>query len=223
MVFSDESGDELQNDNERDYQAIPELDQYDAEMVDDRPCVKSARREMNSRQQAEEMMAARDAQERGGVRDGARRRSEPGSSRGPKALEQVKANRASNVELERLGLAMKCSVAVVSKAEEFLKKAYTGVRCLGNASQVGSLPVACLEIAARACKKPILRDVLMRKAGVQEKDLPSYTRALSHCHCLLGEFAPPYCPPLLPNLSVTICCCHPTTTATETTKEFLAY
>ena len=32
-----------------------------------------------------------------------------------------------------------------------------------------------------------IQDALLRKAGVHENDVPNYTRALAHCHCLLGE------------------------------------
>ena len=39
--------------------------------------------------------------------------------------------------------------------------------------------------AARSA--PQVAPALLRKAGVHEKDVPNYTRALAHCHCLLGE------------------------------------
>jgi hypothetical protein len=199
MVHSEESGEELHD--ESDYEAIPELDRYEKEMLDDRPRAPSSRRELTARQRAEEVMSARDAKERpcrpfarcGAValEERALRgcgSGDAGSTRGPRALEQVKANRASNLELERLGAALKCPEAVVAKAEGYLRKAYTGARCLSNGPQLASLPAACLEIAARVCKKPISRDVLMRKAGVAEKDVANYTRAVAHCHCLLGEW-----------------------------------
>jgi len=208
MMLEEESGEGEELPDESDYHAIPELDRYEEVMLDDRPRTPSSRRELTARQRAEEVMSARDAQERpckpfarfgavalertlwgGGSGD-------VGSTRGPRALEQVKANRASNLELERLGAALKCPDAVVAKAEGYLRKAYTGARCLSNGPQLASLPAACLEIAARVCKKPISRDVIMRKAGVAEKDIANYTRAVAHCHCLLGEwvashFAPP--------------------------------
>ena len=168
-LSEDESGEELLPE-ESDYRAIPELDSYDADMLDDRPRAQSSRRELSARQRAEEVMSARDAQERRGVArpggaPGAHASGNAGSSRGPRALEQVKANRASNLELARLGAALKCPDAVVAKAEGFLRKAYTGARCLSNGTQLVNLPAACLEIAARVCKKPIARDALMRKAG----------------------------------------------------------
>ena len=42
-------------------QAIPALDRYEADMIDDSAVAKSRRREMSARQRAEEAMAARDA------------------------------------------------------------------------------------------------------------------------------------------------------------------
>ena len=190
-LSEDESGEELLPE-ESDYRAIPELDRYDADMLDDRPRAQSSRRELSARQRAEEVMSARDAQQRRGIvgrggEHGAHAGGNAASGRGPRALEQVKANRTSNLELARLGAALKCPDAVVAKAEGYLRKAYTGARCLSNGTQLASLPAACLEIAARVCKKPVARDALLRKAGVHEKDVPNYTRALAHCHCLLGE------------------------------------
>ena len=181
MAFSeDESGDDLHEREHDDYMNIPELDRYEQDMLDDRPLPMGNRREMSARQRAEEAMAARDAVVR-------HRPAEGSSKRGPRALEQVKANRVSNIELERLGGALKCSPAVLSKAEGFLRKAYTGTHCLGGKGpQFACLPAACLEIASRVCKKPIGRDQLLSKAGMGEKDLPNYSRALSHCYCLLG-------------------------------------
>jgi hypothetical protein len=185
--MSDSEGDELLLDEPSDYQAIPALDRYEGDMLDDRPAKQSSsRRELSARREAEEAMAARDEQQKRGAGGGA-----GGSTRGPRALEQVKANRASNVELERLGAALKCSEATMAKAENFLKKAYTGTRCLSHGTQVKHLPAACLEIASRVCKKPVNRDSLLRRAGVDEHGLSHYTRALSHCYCLLGESSAP--------------------------------
>ena len=179
--MSDSDEGELLHPDDGDYQAIPALDRYEEEMLDDRPSKPmSSRSEMTARRQAEEAMAARDAQRCGrGAEAG-------GSTRGPRALEQVKANRASNLELERLGSALKCSEAIMLKAENLLKKVYTGTRCLGNGGQMKNLPAACLEIASRVCKKPVNREALLRRAGVDECELPNYTRSLSHCYCLLG-------------------------------------
>ena len=150
-------------------------------MIDDSAVAKSRRREMSARQRAEEAMAARDAAARQRpAADGG------GRSRGPVALQLVKANRSSSLELERLGASLKCPASVVAKAEGFLRKAYTGVHCLGRDGQMACLPAACLEIAARVCKKPINRDALLKQAGVSERDRPNFSRALSHCYCLLG-------------------------------------
>ena len=109
-LSEDESGEELLPE-ESDYRAIPELDRYDADMLDDRPRAQSSRRELSARQRAEEVMSARDAQQRRGIagrggEHGAHAGGNAASGRGPRALEQVKANRTSNLELARLGAAL---------------------------------------------------------------------------------------------------------------------
>ena len=104
---SDESGEDMMAE-ESDYKTIPELDRYEEDMLDDRPSLNSFRREALARLKAEEVMAARDSAGKSGRAGGTLHKgTEGGGSRVPRALEQVKANRASNVELQRYKLS-KC-------------------------------------------------------------------------------------------------------------------
>ena len=103
---SDESGEDIMVE-ESDYKTIPELDRYEEDMLDDRPTLNSFRREALARLKAEEVMAARDSAGKSGRAGTLHKGTEGGGSRVPRALEQVKANRASNVELQRYKLS-KC-------------------------------------------------------------------------------------------------------------------
>jgi hypothetical protein len=173
--FDDDEHD-LDNGGLEDYKAVPALDSYDDSMLDQgeaRPLSSRARR------LAEAEMRARDARERLGILPG--QSSKMIGSRGPKAMDQVQANLDGNKEVSWLAKRIKAAPAVVSKATELMRKAYTGVRCLSSSEKL-CLPATCLEIAGKLVKRPLEREKLLEEAGHKKQE---YMRVLTAVYCML--------------------------------------
>jgi transcription initiation factor TFIIIB Brf1 subunit/transcription initiation factor TFIIB len=173
MSDGESEGEDLQEGCHRDYAAVGVLDSYEPDMLDDGA---HSALSHSARRRAEEAMSARDMM--------ARARAQAMSSasgRAPKALQQVSANREALVVVATLCGKVKAQNDVQTKACEYLRRAYIGLRCLSGVSQA-ALPAACIEIASKQCKRPIAREALLRRAGVREQD---FIRTLSSLHLLL--------------------------------------
>jgi hypothetical protein len=173
MSDRESGGEDLQEGSHGDYAPVAALDTYDAEMLDDGARCKLSH---SARRRAEEAMSARDMQVTARVQAVG-----TASGRAPKALQQVSANREGLLLVTSLCGKLKAHSDVALKASEYLRRAYIGLRCLENVSQA-ALPAACIEIASKQCKRPVVREALVRRSGVREAD---FRRTLTALHLLL--------------------------------------
>lgn len=173
MSDGDSGGEDLLVGSHGDYAPVAALDTYDTEQLDDTSRSKLSH---SARRRAEEAMSARDMQATARVQAAG-----TAGGRAPKALQQVSANREGLLVVTSLCGKLKAHSDVAVKACEYLRRAYIGLRCLDGVSQA-ALPAACIEIASKQCKRPVVREALVRRSGVKEAD---FRRSLTALHLLL--------------------------------------